>query len=164
MNATTTVSHYINKYFHIGIASQLSKFQIQKKYITVKGNTLYKIIGWRCIVMDVLIGICPSCGKPFKTEKEGGEVVECAELCANPAAMPTGERLRGDQATKVYTDGNMHEMTRSEYIKTHGIDPEPVMQAVNKWREDQVRKWLSSFKSEDEVNEWIRRLSAKAVK
>jgi hypothetical protein len=36
------------------------------------------------------------------------------------------------------------------------------MQAVNKWREDQVRIWaMSQGKSADEVDEWIRRLSAK---
>lgn len=119
--------------------------------------------------MDILVGICPSCGTSFQMEEEGkqgskqkGEPAECKVLCGNPAAMPTGERLRGDQATKLYTDGNMHEMTRNEYIKTHGIDPEPVMQSVNKWRENQVRLWARQYGSESEVDEWIKRLSRKA--
>jgi hypothetical protein len=45
--------------------------------------------------------------------------------------MPTGERFKTGQATKLYVDGNTNEMTR-EHIMTHGFDPEPVMQAVNK--------------------------------
>jgi aryl carrier-like protein len=53
----------------------------------------------------------------------------------------------------------MHEMTRNEYIKTHGIDPEPVMQSVNKWRENQVRLWARQYGTESEVDEWIKRLS-----
>ena len=69
-----------------------------------------------------------------------------------------------DQATKVYVDGSMREMQREEYILRHGFDPEPVLQAVNKWREDQVRKWASSQgKSPDEVEEWIRRITPKHV-
>jgi hypothetical protein len=36
------------------------------------------------------------------------------------------------------------------------------MQAVNKWREEQIMKWAASVgKSGEEVNEWIRRLTAK---
>ncbi|GEM_PF-344501 len=115
--------------------------------------------------MDPLVGVCPSCGKPFQMEKEGAQeegLPECKDLCGNPAAMPTGERLRADQATKLYTDGNMHELTRSEYINTHGIDPEPVMQAVNKWRENQVRIWARQYGAENEVDEWIRRISRKS--
>jgi hypothetical protein len=110
--------------------------------------------------MDPIVGVCPSCGKPFKIEEEGG-LAECKEVCANPTAMPTGTRLMADQATKLYVDGDMHELTRNDYIKTHGIDPEPLMEAVNKWRENQVRVWARQFASEDEVNEWIRRLSKK---
>jgi hypothetical protein len=110
-----------------------------------------------------MIGVCPSCGKPFKMEGEGEELPECKEICANPAAMPTGERLMADQATKLYVDSDMHEMTRSEYIKVHGIDPEPVMEAINRWRENQIRQWMRSFKSQDEVDEWIRRLSKKPL-
>ena len=110
-----------------------------------------------------MIGVCPGCGKPFKIENaESGEVVYCEDVCINPAAMPTGERLMPDQATKLYVDGNMQEMKRQDYIQMHGFDPEPVMQAVNKWREEQVRKWAySQGKSTDEVEEWIRRLSVK---
>lgn len=58
--------------------------------------------------------------------------------------MPTGERMMADQVTKLYVYGNMNEMKREEYIKTHGFDPEPVMQAVNKWREEQMEKWAVS--------------------
>ncbi len=57
----------------------------------------------------------------------------------------------------------MHEMTREEYVKTHGFDPEPVMEAVNKWREEQIRKWAAiQGKSGKEVDEWIRRLTARS--
>ena len=76
--------------------------------------------------------------------------------------MPTGERTLADQATKLYVDGNMNEMKREEYIKTHGLDPEPVMQAVNKWREEQIMQWATSLgKSGEEVDQWIRRLTAR---
>ena len=111
-----------------------------------------------------MIGVCPNCGKPFQWEQgKGGEGwVYCQDVCIGPDDMPTGARLMADQATKLYVDGKMHELTREEYIKSHGFDPEPVMQAVNKWREDQVRIWaMSQGKSADEVDEWIRRLSAK---
>jgi hypothetical protein len=72
-----------------------------------------------------MIGVCPNCGKPFRIEEgEGGEGWKyCAEVCIAPAALPTGERLQADQATIKYTDGNMNELSRSEYIKLHGIDP-----------------------------------------
>jgi hypothetical protein len=111
-----------------------------------------------------MIGVCPNCGKPFEIEPaKGGEGwVYCENVCIGPADMPTGERLMADQATKLYVDGNMHEMKRQDYIDVHGFDPEPVMQAVNKWREEQVRKWAASLgKSVEEVDEWIRKLSAK---
>ena len=111
-----------------------------------------------------MIGVCPGCGKPFRIEKAKGDEgwVYCEDVCINPADMPTGERLMADQATKLYVDGNMNEMKREVYIKTHGFDPEPVMQAVNKWREEQIMKWATSVgKSGEEVNEWIRRLTAK---
>jgi hypothetical protein len=76
--------------------------------------------------------------------------------------MPTGERFMADQATKLYVDGNMHEMTRDEYIKTHGFDPGPIMDAINKWREEQIRKWAAMQGiSGKEVDEWIRRLTAR---
>jgi hypothetical protein len=74
--------------------------------------------------------------------------------------MPTGVRMMPDQATKMYVDGSMNEMNREQYIKTHGFDPEPVMQAVNKWREEQIKQWAASIgKSGEEVDQWIRRLS-----
>jgi len=106
-----------------------------------------------------MIGACPGCGKPFRIEqaKEDEGLVYCEDICISQADMPTGERLMADQATKIYVDGNMHEMTREEYIKTHGFDPEPVLQAVNKWREDQIKKWaVSQGKSEEEVHEWLK--------
>ena len=75
---------------------------------------------------------------------------------------PLAQRTMADQATKLYTDGNMNEMKREEYIKTHGFDPEPVMDAVNKWREEQIMQWAASMgKSGDEVDQWIRRISKK---
>jgi hypothetical protein len=111
-----------------------------------------------------MIGVCPGCGKPFRIEQAKSEegLIYCEDVCINPTDMPTGERFMADQATKLYVDGNMHEMTREEYIKTHGFDPEPVMEAVNKWREEQIRKWAAiQRKSGKEVDEWIRRLTAK---
>jgi hypothetical protein len=67
-----------------------------------------------------------------------------------------------DQATRLYVDGNMKEMKREEYIKVHGFDPEPVLQAIDKWREEQIRHWAASMgKSGEEVNEWIKRLTAR---
>jgi len=90
-----------------------------------------------------LIGVCPSCGKPFRVEEEkGGEGWSyCSEVCILPTAMPTGEVLLADQATKKYTDGNMHELSRDEYMKLHGFDPMPVWDAIKSWREEQIRKW-----------------------
>jgi hypothetical protein len=93
----------------------------------------------------ILIGICPSCGKPMRIEagskEEGEDKLHCADICKNPAAMPTGARLMPDQATLFYTDGNMVEYTRDEYIKNHGIDPDPIWKAMQKWREEQIEKW-----------------------
>ncbi len=106
------------------------------------------------------VGVCPSCGKPFRIEERGEERAYCSDVCISPAAMPTGERLMPDQAKKLYVDGNMQEMTREDYIEMHGVDPQPIMEALNRWREDQIRKWLSPLKSEDEVNEWIKRLTS----
>jgi hypothetical protein len=90
-----------------------------------------------------VIGVCPNCGKPFRIEEgEGGEGWRyCAEVCIAPAALPTGERLQADQATIKYTDGNMNELSRSEYLKLHGIDPMPVLDAVKAWREEQMERW-----------------------
>ena len=70
-----------------------------------------------------MIGVCPGCGKPFRIEKAKGDEgwVYCEDVCINPADMPTGERLMADQATKLYVDGNMNEMKREVYIKTHGF-------------------------------------------
>ncbi len=109
-----------------------------------------------------MIGVCPGCGKPFRVEqaKSGEGLVYCEDVCISPADMPTGVRMMPDQATKLYVDGNMNEMNREQYIKTHGFDPEPVMQAVNKWREEQIKQWAASIgKSGEEVDQWIRRLS-----
>jgi hypothetical protein len=111
-----------------------------------------------------MIGVCPGCGKPFRVEqaKSGEGLVYCEDVCISPADMPTGVRMMPDQATKLYVDGNMNEMKREEYIKTHGFDPEPVMQAVSKWREEQIMHWAASLgKSGEEVDQWIRRLTAR---
>lgn len=111
-----------------------------------------------------MIGVCPGCGKPFRIEqsKSGEGLVYCEDVCVIPADMPTGVRMMADQATKLYVDGNMNEMKREQYIKKHGIDPEPVMQAVNKWRDEQIMQWAASTgKSGEEVDQWIRRLSTK---
>ncbi len=60
-----------------------------------------------------MIGICPSCGKPLKIEQTGGEedFLPCAEICANPATIPTGMRVMADQAKLLFVDGNMYEYT-----------------------------------------------------
>ena len=82
---------------------------------------------------ETLIGICPSCGKPFKIESKGGEEESyCSEICSNPAAIPKGVRLLPDQARLIFTDTDMHEYTREEYIKNHGIDPLPIWRAIEK--------------------------------
>ena len=96
---------------------------------------------------QIMVGVCPNCGKPFRIEPVGGGEgwAYCADVCTNPAAMPTGETTRlsafAGQATTLYTDGNMQEFTREDYIKTHGIDPFPVWEAIKKWREEQIKKW-----------------------
>ncbi len=92
---------------------------------------------------QTMIGVCPNCGKPFRIESTGGgeEWRYCAEVCINPAAIPTGARLQADQATLHFVDGNMNEFKRDDYIKTHGIDPLPIWEAVEEWREDQIKKW-----------------------
>lgn len=90
-----------------------------------------------------MVGVCPNCGKPFRIEATGGggEWKYCADVCINPAAIPAGARLMPDQATLRYVDGNMHEYMRDEYIKVHGIDPEPIWKAIQKYREEQIKKW-----------------------
>ena len=91
---------------------------------------------------QTMIGICPSCGKPLKTEQICGEdFLHCAEICANPAMIPTGTRVMADQAKLLFVDGNMHEYTREDYIKNNGIDPLPIWKAIEKWREEQMEKW-----------------------
>jgi hypothetical protein len=90
-----------------------------------------------------MIGVCPNCGKPFKIHSTGGgeEWSYCADVCVNPAAIPTGARLQADQATYHYIDGNMNEFKRDEYIKVHGIDPLPIWEAIEKWREEKIKNW-----------------------
>ncbi len=90
-------------------------------------------------IEETLIGLCPSCGKPLKIEQKGTreecEVsVNCEELCTNPAAIPRGARIMPDEARLIFTDGDMHEYTREEYIKNHGIDPLPIWKAIEKSR------------------------------
>ena len=82
---------------------------------------------------ETLIGICPSCGKPLKIESKGGEKEGyCSEICSNPESIPKGVRLLPDQARLIFTDGDMHEYTREEYIKNHGVDPLPIWRAIEK--------------------------------
>jgi len=89
---------------------------------------------------QTMIGVCPSCGKPFKIEQkgEGEDFLHCAEICANPATIPTGTRVMADQAKLLFVDGNMHEYTREDYIKNNGIDPLPIWRAIDKCREEQI--------------------------
>jgi hypothetical protein len=114
-----------------------------------------------------MIGVCPGCGKPFRIEqaKEGEGWVYCEDVCISPDDMPTGMRLMADQATKKYVDRNMHEMTREEYIKAHGFDPEPVMDALNNWRMEQIRNWVTSQGgSEKDFSDWIKGFPGLQVK
>ena len=88
---------------------------------------------------EALIGLCPSCGKPLKIEhkgtKEEGEIsVHCEELCSNAAAIPRGARIMKNDIGLIFTDGDMHEYTREDYIKNHGIDPLPIWRAIEKER------------------------------
>jgi len=67
-----------------------------------------------------------------------------ALLCRSlhkPCRIPAGARLQPDQATLRFVDGNMNEYMREEYIKVHGIDPLPIWKAMEKWREEQMKKW-----------------------
>ncbi len=114
-----------------------------------------------------MIGVCPGCGKPFRIEQaKGGEGwVYCEDVCISPADMPTGMRLMADQATKKYVDANMHEMTREEYIKAHGFDPEPVMEAMNSWRMEQIRNFVTSQGgSEKDLKDWMKGFPGLQVK
>ena len=45
-----------------------------------------------------------------------------------------------DQAKLLFVDSNMHEYTREDYIKKHGIDPLPIWRAREKWREEQINR------------------------
>jgi hypothetical protein len=90
-------------------------------------------------VEEALIGLCPSCGKPLKIERTGGtekgEIsVHCEEFCSNSAAIPSGARIMKDDIGLIFTDGDMHEYTREDYIKNHGIDPLPIWRAIEKER------------------------------
>jgi len=89
---------------------------------------------------QTMIGICPSCGKPLKIKQTSGEedFLHFAEICANPAMIPTGTKVMADQAKLLFVDGNMHEYTREDYIKNNGIDPLPIWRAIEKWREEQM--------------------------
>ena len=77
-------------------------------------------------IEEAFIGICPSCGKPLKIERKGvkeeGEIsVHCENLCPNPAAIPSGARIMKDDIGLFFTDGEMHEYTREDYIKNHDV-------------------------------------------
>ncbi len=39
-----------------------------------------------------------------------------------------------DDIRLLFTDGDMYEYTREEYIKNHGIDPLPIWRAIEKER------------------------------
>ncbi len=39
-----------------------------------------------------------------------------------------------DDIGLIFTDGDMHEYTREDYIKNHGIDPLPIWRAIEKER------------------------------
>jgi len=76
-----------------------------------------------------------------KIEQIGLEdIPHCTEIYANPATIPTGTRVMADQAKLLFVDGNMHEYTREDYIKNNGIDPLPIWRAIEKWREEQLKK------------------------
>jgi hypothetical protein len=45
-----------------------------------------------------------------------------------------------DQAKLLFVDSNMHESTREDYIKKHGIDPLPIWRAID---ETEVRKIIA---------------------
>jgi len=99
-------------------------------------------------VEETLIGLCPSCGKPLKIEHKGTseerEVsVHCEELCSNQAAIPRGARIMPDEAGLIFTDGNLHEYTREDYIKNHGVDPLPIWRAIEKERGMLDMDWKS---------------------
>jgi len=71
-----------------------------------------------------MYAVCPTCGQPMRIEKaeeEEGWTV-CSEVCYDTSSLPMDMRMLPDQATKVCTDGSTHELTRQEYIKTHGFD------------------------------------------
>jgi hypothetical protein len=90
-------------------------------------------------IEEAVIGLCPSCGKPLKIERTGAKEkeeisVHCEELCSNPAAIPRGARVMKDDISLIFTDGDLHEYTREDYIKTHGIDPLPIWRAIEKER------------------------------
>ena len=89
-------------------------------------------------IEETLVGLCPSCGKPLKIESgvkgEGDISVHCEELCSNPVAIPRGARIMKDDIGLIFTDGDMHEYTREDYIKNHGIDPLPIWRAIEKER------------------------------
>jgi hypothetical protein len=90
-------------------------------------------------IEEALIGICPSCGKPLKIEHKGTKEeekisVHCENLCSNTAAIPRGARIMKDDIGLIFTDGDMHEYTREDYIKNHGIDPLPIWRAIEKER------------------------------
>jgi hypothetical protein len=46
-----------------------------------------------------------------------------------------------DEARLIYTDGNMQEYTRKDYIRNYGVDPLSIWRAIEKWREEQMKKW-----------------------
>jgi hypothetical protein len=68
------------------------------------------------------------------TKEEGYNLLNCEELCENPEAIPKGARQMADGARLLFTDSDMHEYTREEYIKNHGIDPLPIWRAIEKSR------------------------------
>ena len=90
-------------------------------------------------IEETMVGLCPSCGKALKIEHTKGKgeeaiTVQCEELCSNPVAIPRGARIMKDDIGLIFTDGDMHEYTREDYIKNHGIDPLPIWRAIEKER------------------------------
>ena len=68
---------------------------------------------------QTMIEICPSCGKPLKTEQTGGEddFLHCAEIFANPATIPIGTRLMADQAKLLFVEAICTSISRRLHQK-----------------------------------------------
>ena len=66
-----------------------------------------------------MFSVCHNCdnhSELMSLRKIGGQI--CTDVCYDASSLPTGMRTLSDQATIVYKDGSMQELTRQSTSKS----------------------------------------------